>query len=110
VNENHELFFITICAASDSGGMDVDMKTVMRSIEMIASSNIKGIITPIRYRINDAGEAVVVKVDNILTRTEEKVAGVRSLIFRCRSMIDGVQKVFELKYEVDQCKWFLYRI
>jgi hypothetical protein len=87
-----------------------EMKTVMRPIEMIASSNTEGILTPIRYRIIDSGEGVVVTVDSILTRTEEKVAGFRNLIFRCRSTIDGVQKVYELKYEVDRCKWFLYRI
>jgi hypothetical protein len=86
------------------------MKTVMQPIDMIASSNIEGILTPIRYRINDAGEGVVVKVDSILTRTEEKAAGIRSVIFRCKSVNDGVQEVFELKYEIDRCKWFLYRI
>lgn len=86
------------------------MRTVTRPIEMIASSNIEGVLTPLRYRIKEAGEGVVVNVDSILTRTEEKAAGVRSMIFRCRSTIDGVQKVFELKYEPDRCKWFLYRI
>lgn len=86
------------------------MRTITRPIEMIASSNIEGVLTPLRYRIKEAGEGVVVNVDSILTRTEEKAAGVRSMIFRCRSTIDGVQKVFELKYEPDRCKWFLYRI
>lgn len=86
------------------------MRTVTRPIEMIASSNIEGVLTPLRYRIKEAGEGVVVNVDSILTKTEEKAAGVRSMIFRCRSTIDGVQKVFELKYEPDRCKWFLYRI
>jgi hypothetical protein len=86
------------------------MKTVTRPIEMIASSNIEGVLTPLRYRIKEDGEGVVVNVDSILTRTEEKAAGVRSLIFRCRSTIAGVQKMFELKYEPDRCKWFLYRI
>jgi hypothetical protein len=86
------------------------MKTVMQPIEMIASSNIDGVLIPIRYRINDGEESVVVKVDSVLTRIEEKVTGIRSMIFRCRSTIEGVQKVFDLKYEVDWCKWFLYKI
>lgn len=88
----------------------VEMKKLMRPIEMIASSNIEGVLTPIRYRMNDLGEDVVVSVNRILTRTEEKVDRIRSIIYRCSSTIDGVQKVFELKYEVDRCKWFLYRI
>lgn len=82
----------------------------MQPIEMIVSFNIEGALTPIRYRISDGGENIVVKVDSVLTRTEEKVAGIRSMIFRCRSTINRVQKVFELKYEVERCKWFLYRM
>ncbi len=86
------------------------MKTVTQPIEMIASTNIDGLITPVRFRINDGGEGVAVTVDNILTRTEGKAAGYRGIIFRCKSTINGAQKVFELKYEVNRCKWFLYRI
>lgn len=74
----------------------------MRPIEMIASFNTEGILTPIKYKIiDDGGESAAVKVDNVLTRSEEKVAGVRSVIFRCKSVVDGVQRVFELKYELD---------
>lgn len=80
-----------------TGRSVVNMKIVTQPAEMIDSSNTDGIITPIRYRINDGGEGVVISVDNILTRTEGKVSGISSIIFRCRSSIDGVQKVFELK-------------
>jgi hypothetical protein len=90
-----------------TGQSVVEMKTVMQPIDMIASSNIEGILTQIRFRINGTGEGVVATVDSILTRTEEKAAGIRSVIFRCRSTIDGVQKVFELKYEVDRCIVFV---
>jgi hypothetical protein len=50
----------------------------------------------IRFKINDAGEGVVVTVDRILTRTEEKVAGIRSMIFRCRNTIMGFGRYLNL--------------
>ncbi|MCO1604701.1 hypothetical protein [Desulfosporosinus nitroreducens] len=42
----------------------------------------------------------VIKVQQIIYTTEEKIAGNRMLIFRCQSEVDGIMKVFELKYDL----------
>lgn len=59
------------------------MQVCMRSIEMIASFNVEGVPTPIRYKIDDDGESVVVNVDNVLTRSEEKVIKVYFKVTLC---------------------------
>ena len=82
----------------------------MQPIEMIAWFTLEGIPNPIRYKMattSDSGSNIVVKVDRVVTRTEEKLAGNRMLIFRCQSEINGLLKLFELKYELSTCKWYL---
>ena len=55
-------------------------------------------------------ETIVVRIDKILTQSEEKSAGCRELIFGCQGVINGYMKNFELKYRVPACQWFLYRM
>jgi hypothetical protein len=45
-----------------------------------------------------------------MERKEEKLAGNRMLIFLCQSVVAGQEKVFELKYEIATCRWFLYKM
>jgi len=32
------------------------------------------------------------------------------LIFTCQSVINGLEKRYEIKYELSTCKWFLYKM
>lgn len=78
---------------------------------MISMSEENGFLTPIRFQIkDDQKQYVTIKVDNICERAEEKLAGNRMLVYKCQSQIEGVLKLFELKYEVSNCKWYLYKI
>ncbi len=86
------------------------MKVLMKPIEAIATHSKQGIIRPEKYRIMEDGETIVVRIEKILTRSEEKSAGCRELIFGCQGVINGSMKIFELKYRVPVCQWFLYRI
>ena len=31
-------------------------------------------------------------------------------VFTCSAVVDGVEKVFELKYDLEGCRWVLYKI
>lgn len=85
------------------------MKILMQPIEMIAWFTLEGTPNPIRYKMtSDDDSNVIVKVDRIVTRSEEKLAGNRMLIFRCQSEMNGLLKLYELKYELSTCKWYLY--
>lgn len=87
------------------------MKVLMKPIEMIAWFTEQGIPHPVKYRTTlDDKSKVSIKVDKIITREEEKLAGNRMILFKCRSIINGFEKVYELKYEISTCKWFLYKI
>ena len=83
----------------------------MKPIESIAWFTREGVPHPLKYRILTEDQTYkTIKVDKVLFRTEEKVAGNRMLLFRCQGELNGCLKIFELKYEVNTCKWYLYKI
>lgn len=86
------------------------MKVLMQPIEMIARFSPEGTPRPIKYQVTSDGESIVIQVDQVLFQTEEKLAGNRMLVFRCQSEINGFSKIFELKYELSTCKWFLFKM
>lgn len=42
--------------------------------------------------------------------TEEKLAGNKMLLFRCKREIDGELKPFEIKFELGTFKWYLWKM
>jgi hypothetical protein len=87
------------------------MKIRMKRLKMIFWTDENGRITPIRFLMRQ-DDTSVIKVGSIrvMERKEEKLAGNRMLIFVCQSVVAGQQKVFELKYEIATCRWFLYKM
>ena len=87
------------------------MKIVAKPIEVISLIDTKGIITPLRLRlIRDDESLQVIKVDKIITRKQEKLAGNFMVVFTCQSIIDDIEKIYEIKYELSTCKWMLWKI
>lgn len=87
------------------------MKVVAKPIDVVCWVNKAGFINPVRFRITDEklGERVI-KIDKIVIRDTEKLNGNIMYLYKCQSCVNGNQKVFELKYELDTCKWMLWKI
>lgn len=87
------------------------MKVYMKPVKMISWTDEKGLVTPIKFLIkSDDGSNIPVKVDKILIRDEEKLAGNRMLLYKCQSIIGDTEKIFELKLEINSSKWYLSKI
>lgn len=87
------------------------MKIIAKPIQMISWTDEKGNIHPIRFRISNEDESSsVIRVDKIVYKDKEKLAGNPMLIYRCQSVIKGTERIFELKYELSTCKWILWKI
>jgi hypothetical protein len=87
------------------------MKVLEKPIQMIAWFNEGGMPTPIKFKINtDEDKYAVIKVDRILFKDKEKIAGNLMYLFRCQSLINNSEKTYELKYELTSCKWMLYKM
>lgn len=87
------------------------MKVLALPIEMVSYTDNKGYIKPIRFRIQiDDSPMHVIKIDRIITRDTERLAGNLIFVYKCQSLIDDVTKLFEIKYELATCKWILFKI
>ncbi|MBN2852677.1 MAG: hypothetical protein JXQ23_08080 [Clostridia bacterium] len=87
------------------------MKVIMKSVEMICVSNQDGKISPIKYKYVDKSEQIhIVKIDKILERNEEKLAGNRMYVYKVMSVINEAERVYEMKYELATCKWYIYKM
>lgn len=84
------------------------LKVIAKPIQMIAWFNKDGSINPIRFKI-DEEESKVIKIDRILKRDKEKLSGNVMEKFVCSSCIDGIEKIFEIKYDVTKYKWILFK-
>jgi len=82
------------------------MKIYMTPIEVLARFEQNGTPHPLRLTLNNKE----LKIDQVLSMTEEKMAGNRMLVFRCQSEIKGELRPFEIKFELGTCKWFLWKM
>jgi len=78
----------------------------MKPIETITVHSKEGIIRPEKYRVMEEEETIVVRIDKIFTRSEDKSSGSRELIFGCQGVINGLMKNFELKYKSQNASGF----
>ena len=88
------------------------MKCVMREIQVIAWFGDEGNITPLKLKLPAEGESeeVAIKIDQVVHKTMERFAGNTMIVFECQSMINDVLRRYQVKYEVEKQKWFLYKI
>jgi hypothetical protein len=90
--------------------MEVNMKTVAKEIEVICHFS-KSNVTPLKLKYEETDSSYkVIKVDKVISKSEEKFCGNISLVYDCQSVIDGVEKIFQLKYFKSECKWVLFKI
>lgn len=86
------------------------MKLVNQEIDMISWTSKEGIVTPVRFRIQEKDESIVIKVGRILHMEQISFGGTPTLQYRCSSMINGIEKVFELSCNCGNQKWLLTKI
>ncbi|MBZ9622823.1 hypothetical protein G9F71_008155 [Clostridium sp. FP2] len=87
------------------------MKIVAKPIGVVSWTDVNGNINPVRFRITNEDESYsVIKIDKVICVDKEKLAGNNMLVYKCQSAIDGVEKLYEIKYEFNSCRWILFKI
>lgn len=87
------------------------MKTLAKPIEMISWTEENGKIHPLRFKIeNKEGERYVYKIEKIYTSELERIAGNKVYKFTCEITINHINKICELRYDVDTCRWSLFKL
>lgn len=87
------------------------MKVVAKPIDMVAWFDKEGMPHPVRFKLTE-GDSLekVIKVDRVITRDSEKLAGNKMLIFNCQTVLQNKEILFQIKYEINTCRWILYKI
>lgn len=87
------------------------MKMLRKPVEAIVLFDLEGNPVPVRFRyLDDRSELITVKVDRVIKRELDKFAGNRMLKFTCQTRIGNQIKPFELRFEIDTSRWYLYKI
>lgn len=84
------------------------MKSVAKSIKMIAWFDEDGKINPMKFKIEGEDEGKIIHINRILNRELEKLAGNIMWKFTCSSIIDGIENVYQIKYDLLASKWLLF--
>jgi hypothetical protein len=82
------------------------MKILSTPITVLAHFDNDGTPHPIRFKLADKE----IKIEQVVSVTEEKQAGNKMMVFRCQSEIGGELKPFENKFELGTCKWYLWKM
>ena len=88
----------------------IHIKVVAKNIEMIAYFKGDGMINPIRFRLEEEGRLEVIKINKIISTDMEKFCGNKMMVFTCSAFINNTEKIFEIKYDVEKCRWMLFKI
>ncbi|EKQ52691.1 hypothetical protein [Clostridium sp. Maddingley MBC34-26] len=86
------------------------MKVVAKKVEMIAHFKEDGKIKPLRFKIEEENKCEVIRIQKIISIDLEKLCGNKMLIYTCTAIINNQEKIFELKYDLEGCKWILFKI
>ena len=86
------------------------MKIVAEPIDAVVRFKKKEKPEPVKFKYNENGIDIVIKVDKILEVEETRIAGIKAIVYRCQSEIAGVARRYELKYISDKCCWELFKI
>lgn len=66
---------------------------------------------PYKFKVReDSGEEITVVIDRFISIEKSRICGEECLIYKCQSLINGVEKRYELKYIISKYTWQLYKI
>lgn len=86
------------------------MKIVRKPVDVIAIFKRGELPMPARVRMELGGQEITVKVDRIIKAERAKNVGKGEICYTCQSSIDGINKLYELKFLLDTIEWSLYKI
>ena len=84
------------------------MKILNQPIDMIACHDVNGKILPIKFQVTDNEEACTIKIGRVVNQETVKILGKIVLCFTCVSVINGIQKRYELRFHPETIQWVIY--
>lgn len=87
------------------------MKTIAKPIQMVNWMDEDGSIYPVRFKILDEeGNGKVVKVSKMYKVDKTKIAGNKTYTFMCEITLNNTRRVCEIRYDLETCRWMLFKV
>ncbi|MCL2497383.1 MAG: hypothetical protein FWF06_02065 [Symbiobacteriaceae bacterium] len=84
------------------------VQRIAHPIRIVTVCNEEGVITPIRFQVEDeTEERFTIIVDKVLKSFEDKQSGARIRRFLCQSVIENRAQQYELSMEIASTRWFI---
>ena len=86
-----------------------------KDVEIYLSQIVKGDIgwfsecKSVKYVAYDIDE-VLISLDRVISKSNENFCGNKALIFDCQSIINGIERLYQIKYLISECKWILFKM
>lgn len=82
-----------------------------RPVRMLALCGTDGKLRPVRFQLEDERhELRTIAVSAVVSVTEVQYVGIEALVFLCRGLFGGGERLFELRYMVRAHRWTLLRM
>ncbi|MDE6893316.1 MAG: hypothetical protein K2P50_16120 [Lachnospiraceae bacterium] len=79
-------------------------------IQMICGMDTTGSITPIRFRFQTNEDIIeTIHVEKTVSRDEKNYVGIREKQFICTASVSGIQRIMEIRYNVESQKWRIFQ-
>lgn len=87
------------------------MKIVSKPIEVICWFDKSGKSYPLRFKIENEDSAYkTIKIEKVVDTKLERLCGNNAKVFTCQSNIDGVIKIYEIKFIIESSQWILFKM
>lgn len=87
------------------------MRTLAIPIGVLTATDEAGMMYPLRFKaLTKNKEDIIIKVDKVESKELEKFAGNPMLLYKCRGLVNDKERSFELKFEINTCKWMLWKM
>lgn len=87
------------------------MEVLLIPIEVVATFTPDGRVTPVRFRVilNEFGYDTIT-VNQITRRKRQRFGKTLIDLYTCSGTVQGMERNFELKYDIQSGEWSLYRM
>lgn len=83
----------------------------MRPIDVIATHKTSGEITPLRFRINEGDESIVVPIKSAILYEKQHLSRDNDVLkFRCKVIVNETIKNCDIQFHMQQMRWILVKI
>ena len=86
------------------------MEQTIFPVDVISICSAGGDIRPLRIRLEDDEHQLLrIDIDEVISVKCIQYVGIEAQIFLCRATIQGIRRLFELKYTIRTHSWCLMR-